>query len=126
MLSCTKLYGFPTLGALLCWVSLVLPGMLIALGCLPFWVEIRENTKVKRALKGVNAAAAGLMGGAVVVLWQTLIGGPGLEPTDANARVALTMLFFAWQFTLTSTKPYFVILLALILGGVRVLVENES
>jgi len=85
------LLGGP-MGALACWTTLMIPGFLLALGALPFWeIWIRNSPVIQTALFGLNAAAAGLMGGACVVLWQTLIG-------MSNLRVMLTIGMFGWQF----------------------------
>ena len=60
-------------GAATAWAAMMVPGILLSLAALPFWVEARDNSTVKRALKGVNACAAGLMGSAVLLLWQTVV-----------------------------------------------------
>ena len=125
-------------GALLCWSALMLPGVLIALGCLPWWTEaVAKNKRVRAALAGLNAAAAGLMAGAVLVLWQTLISGSGGGGTaggapigtaggsgaaedqkmQASGKAALVVVAFAMQ-EVFGMKPYQVVLTAVVAGVV--------
>ena len=112
MLNISAFFGalvFGAQGAFICWLCLVVPGVLIALGCMPFWDSLRTNEHVKAALKGVNAAAAGLMGGAVLVLWQTLAAG-------ATARVLLIVFSFA-LLEVGGVKAYVLICLAVAAGA---------
>jgi hypothetical protein len=44
--------AMPLLGTLCCWASLMLPGVFIVLGFLPYWEDINKNSSVKTALKG--------------------------------------------------------------------------
>ena len=47
----------------------------------PFWARLRHIQGFKSALKGVNAAAIGLVGAACVILWE------GAVDTAADAMV---------------------------------------
>jgi len=58
-------------GALIAWVGLFLPGLLLILASLPFWAELRASPHAKQVLRGVNAAASGLVGAATLVLAQS-------------------------------------------------------
>lgn len=49
------------LGGLLCLVSIFLPSFLLIVGIMPFWEEVRKNSRVRAALVGVNAAVVGLL-----------------------------------------------------------------
>eukprot|EP00397_Hematodinium_sp_SG-2012_P068379 GEMP01110697.1.p1 GENE.GEMP01110697.1~~GEMP01110697.1.p1 ORF type:complete len:178 (-),score=39.00 GEMP01110697.1:90-623(-) len=60
-------------GALTAWLALFTPGVLMQFGALPFWAIVRHNGKVRKVLTGVNAAAAGLMAAAVVIIWVTIV-----------------------------------------------------
>ncbi len=48
-------------GGLLCLVAVFLPSLLLVLGAMPFWHQLRANAVVRRALAGVNAAVVGLL-----------------------------------------------------------------
>lgn len=57
-------------GALVAWASLFLPGLLLILAALPFWVELQSSARMAAALRGVNAAASGLVVAAALILAQ--------------------------------------------------------
>jgi chromate transporter len=65
--------GLP--GALVAWVALFLPGELLILAFLPFWVKARKVAWFKCFLAGVNAAAIGLIVAACVQLYQQAVVG---------------------------------------------------
>lgn len=48
-------------GGVIALVAIFLPGMLLIIGTLPFWSELRANRAMQSALKGVNAAVVGLL-----------------------------------------------------------------
>ena len=113
--------GLGLLSSLLCWTALSVPAIFIVAGILPLWVRAMrgedgvdgestgDNARVRRAaLAGVNAAAAGLMGGAALVLWQTIIAG-------SDGRVALAVMLLGWQ-RVAGPKTPTVIMTALVLG----------
>jgi len=56
------------LGALVSWTALFLPGLLLIWTALPFWAQVQESAKASSALRGVNAAAAGLVIAATFIL----------------------------------------------------------
>lgn len=60
------------LGALL---ALFLPGLLLLIGLLPFWRQIREQREIQAALRGANAAVVGLLLAALIdPVWAHGIG----------------------------------------------------
>jgi chromate transporter len=63
------------LGAAACLAAIFLPGMLLMLGVLPWWHELRSRQSVRAALAGVNACAIGLIVTAAVVLGRHVIVG---------------------------------------------------
>lgn len=63
-------------GALLTGVALFFPGISLILGLLPFWEKIRQNSAIRSALSGVNAAATGLIVAGVWMLLRRAIVGP--------------------------------------------------
>ncbi|KAI8611973.1 chromate transporter-domain-containing protein [Chytriomyces sp. MP71] len=66
-------------GALLAWIGIFLPGLLIKAGILPIWRHYRDLKAMKRVFRGLNSVAVGLLVAAVFLLWQKAIavGGVG-------------------------------------------------
>lgn len=50
------------LAAAICLIAIFLPGLLLLLGALPFWSELREKPAMQAAMRGANAAVVGLLG----------------------------------------------------------------
>lgn len=63
--------GWPM--ALACWAAVMLPGVFMAIGALPFWAWCRRVRLIQDVLAGVNAATAGLMAAACVSLMLHLV-----------------------------------------------------
>lgn len=103
-------HGFS--GALLCWTAMILPGISMALGALPFYVKLRREDRVQRALKGVNAAAAGLMGSALLLLWQEFV---DLRTGSPVKRICLS-LFLTGSQQIFNVKAYWLVLIGVSLG----------
>ncbi|KAH8600982.1 chromate transporter-domain-containing protein [Bisporella sp. PMI_857] len=57
-------------GAILAYLGIFLPGLILCHGIMGVWSAIRGNRWVKSGLRGVNAAAVGLIYTAVYRLWQ--------------------------------------------------------
>ena len=68
-------------GALVAYVGLFGPGVILIFGMVPFWARLRHVRWFKCALNGVNATAIGLVGAACVILWE------GAVSTFADAMV---------------------------------------
>ncbi|SPO02299.1 related to chromate transport protein [Cephalotrichum gorgonifer] len=63
--------GYPSIvGAVVGYLGLFAPGLIIVHGTMGIWSSIRGLRGVKSAIRGVNAAAVGLMYTAVYRLWQ--------------------------------------------------------
>lgn len=104
---CGALHGGLS-GASMAWAAMTLPGITMALGALPFYAALRQQDTVQRALKGVNAAAAGLMGAALLLLWKTIVG-------TSSPRICLSLVFAGAQ-QIFGVKAYWLVLLGLALG----------
>lgn len=89
-------------GGLLAILAIFLPAFLLILGTLPFWDALRQNSKIKGALMGVNAAVVGILIAAFYnPIWTSSI----LAPIDfAFAAILFSMLFF-WKLS-----PWIVVL----------------
>jgi chromate transport protein ChrA len=66
-------------GAVLAMVGIFLPGITLAVGFQSLWRRLRKYPAVTSALRGVNAAAVGLVFTAVYRLWQIGFLTPGNE-----------------------------------------------
>jgi hypothetical protein len=77
----------PVLGALLGYIGIFAPGILLKLALLPLYKDWREYAIAKSALRGLNAAAVGLIYTAV---WQLFLGELGSCTTSGKASVDLT------------------------------------
>lgn len=75
-------------GALVAFLGLFGPGVILIFAAVPFWARLRHNAHFKAILKGLNATAIGLVGAACVILWESAI----LDAADAIVfSIALTM-----------------------------------
>eukprot|EP00977_Amphora_coffeiformis_P008944 scaffold2028_cov191-Amphora_coffeaeformis.AAC.9 len=75
-------------GALVAYLGLFGPGVILIFAMVPFWAALRHNATFKAILKGVNSTAIGLVGAACVILWESAIS----DSADAMVfSVALTM-----------------------------------
>ena len=64
------------LGALIAFLAMFLPGILIIFAVLPFWERARRHAMVGRLLTGVNATDIGLVVAAVFLLWERAVSSP--------------------------------------------------
>lgn len=76
-------------GALVAFLGLFGPGVMLIFGMVPFWARLRHVKWFKSSLNGVNAAAIGLVGAACVILWE------GAVTTFADAMVFMLALCLA-------------------------------
>jgi chromate transporter len=61
-------------GAILALVAIFLPGMLLVMGALPFWDELRRRPDLQAAMRGINAAVVGILAAALYSpLWSSAI-----------------------------------------------------
>ncbi|KAG0000421.1 hypothetical protein BGZ65_004389, partial [Modicella reniformis] len=69
--------GNGVVGAILCYLGIFFPGLVLKNAIIPFWQYVREHSAVKKVFRGVNACALGLVFSATWLLWvQTnLMGG---------------------------------------------------
>lgn len=63
--------GIP--GAIIGYVALNLPGMLLVFGVLPFWQQLRRIPNFKVLIAGISAAGLGLVYTACVQLWEASV-----------------------------------------------------
>ncbi|QRV82398.1 chromate ion transporter [Ceratobasidium sp. AG-Ba] len=92
----------PIVGAILAFIGIFFPGLTLALGFQSLWRLIRTNRFVSSILRGVNAAAVGLVFTAVHRLWEI-----GYVKADAAQGVPL------------GTEPWWVVVAACAYVGVE-------
>lgn len=63
-------------GAAIATVAMLSPGIIILLGVLPFWQQIRQDAAVRAFVRGVNSVAAGLILAGVWMLMKKALVGP--------------------------------------------------
>jgi chromate transporter len=81
-------------GAAIALVALLLPGMLLVYGTLPFWDAMRTRPAAQAAMRGTNAAVVGILGAALYnPVWTSAV----LTPRDFALAVAGFLLLTVWK-----------------------------
>mmetsp|Transcript_54928 Transcript_54928/g.133397 ORF Transcript_54928/g.133397 Transcript_54928/m.133397 type:complete len:525 (+) Transcript_54928:106-1680(+) len=96
-------------GALVAYVGLFGPGVILIFGIVPFWAKLRHNMTFRAILKGLNATAIGFVGAACVTLWESAIG------TASDAMIFAVALTLSVVF---SVQAPLVILIGGIMGAI--------
>jgi chromate transporter len=97
-------------GAAIALVALLLPGMLLVYGTLPFWDVMRTRPGAQAAMRGSNAAVVGILGAALYnPVWTSAV----LTPRDFALALAGFLLLTVWK-----APPWIVVVL---LAGAGVL-----
>jgi len=97
-------------GAALCLVAVFLPSFLLVIGALPFWDDLRRRPGAQSALRGVNAAVAGLL---LAALYNPVWTAGITSAADFALAAAAFLLLLMWQ-----TPPWLVVLLSALVIGV--------
>ena len=97
-------------GAALALIAIFAPGLLIVMGALPFWRELRARQGARAAMAGVNAAVVGLLASALYdPVWTSAVRGPADFAIAASGFAALIV----WR-----APPLVVVLLTAAAGAV--------
>jgi chromate transporter len=81
-------------GAALGLIAIFLPGMLVLVGCLPFWESFRTRPHARAAMRGVNAGVVGLLGAALYSpVWTSSVRAPG----DFAVALVSFVLLTVWR-----------------------------
>jgi chromate transporter len=81
-------------GAAIALVALLLPGMLLVYGMLPFWDAMRTHPAAQAAMRGTNAAVVGILGAALYnPVWTSAV----LTPRDFALALAGFLLLTVWK-----------------------------
>lgn len=81
-------------GAAIALVALLLPGMLLVYGMLPFWDALRTRPAAQAAMRGTNAAVVGILGAALYnPVWTSAV----LTPRDFALALTGFLLLTVWK-----------------------------
>ena len=81
-------------GAAIALVALLLPGMLLVYGMLPFWDAMRTRPAAQAAMRGTNAAVVGILGAALYnPVWTSAV----LTPRDFALALGGFLLLVVWK-----------------------------
>jgi chromate transporter len=81
-------------GATIALLALLLPGMLLVYGMLPFWDAMRVRPTAQAAMRGTNAAVVGILGAA---LYHPVWTGAVATPRDFALAVSGFLLLVVWK-----------------------------
>jgi chromate transporter len=95
-------------GAVLGLVGVFLPGMLILVGTLPFWVSLRSCTGAQAAMRGINAAVVGLL---CAALYNPLCTSSINTTADFSVALVGFVMLTVWR-----TPPVWVVILGALSG----------
>jgi chromate transporter len=95
-------------GAVIALVALLLPGMLLVYGMLPFWDAFRTRASAQAAMRGTNAAVVGILAAALYrPVWPSAV----LSITDFVLALSGFLLLVVWK------VPSWVVVLLLAAAG---------
>ncbi|QNR07091.1 chromate efflux transporter [Macrococcoides canis] len=99
---------FGVMGGIIGMIAIFLPAILLVVGTLPYFADIRSNRYIASALKGINAGVIGILGAAFInpILKHTII-----NPLDA---LFACLLFIMLQYG--KIAPWIVVTAGLIIG----------
>ena len=81
-------------GAAIALVALLLPGMLLVYGMLPFWDAMRTRPAAQAAMRGTNAAVVGILGAALYnPVWTSAV----MTPRDFALALGGFLLLTVWK-----------------------------
>jgi chromate transporter len=96
-------------GATLCLIAMFLPSVLLTIGPLPFWDDLRRRPWAQSTLRGVNAAVVGLL---LAALYDPVWTAGITKGSDFALAIAAFLLLFMWQ-----TPPWLVVVLSALAGA---------
>ena len=95
--------------AVLCLVAIFLPSFLLVIGVLPFWEDLRRESWMQSALRGINAAVVGLLLAALYnPVWTSGI----TSASDFAIGIAAFLALVMWN-----VPPWLVVMLCAVAAG---------
>jgi chromate transporter len=102
-------------GAVIALLGIFLPGVLVLMGTLPFWHELRARPAAQAAMRGINAAVVGLLGTALYnPVWTSAV----RNAEDFAIAVTGFVLLVVWR-----TPPLVVVVLSAAAGAGLVMIR---
>ena len=95
-------------GAMVCLVTIFLPGLLLVIGALPFWNALRTRPMAQAAMRGTHAAVVGIL---VVALYDPVWLSAVLTPRDFVGALVEFILLTVWY-----APPWSVVLVSVLVG----------
>src|ERR1700753_1989782 len=96
-------------GATIALIALLLPGLLLVYGMLPFWDSFRSRPMAQAAMRGTNAAVVGILGAALYnPVWTSAV----TTPRDFALALFGFLLLTVWK------VPSWVVVLLLACAGI--------
>jgi len=106
-------YGW--MGGMICLLAIFAPSFLLVTGVLPFWEQLRRNTRIRAALTGINAAVVGLLLGALYhPVWTSAIH----KPSDFGLGLMAFVALMYWRL-----PPWLVVLACAAAGWILGMVQ---
>jgi chromate transporter len=97
------------LGATIALVAIFLPGLLLLVGVLPFWDQLRANPTSRALFAGVNASVVGVLLAALYLpVWTSTV----LHPADFIFALACFTALAVWK-----APPWVIVIVAAMLGA---------
>lgn len=84
--------GLP--GALTALIAIFLPGFLLLLGVLPFWIGLQNQPSLRLAVQGMNAAVVGILG---ATFYAPVLTGTVATLADLTLALALLAALMHWR-----------------------------
>jgi chromate transporter len=95
-------------GAALGLIGIFLPGLLILIGTLPFWETFRARAGAQAAMRGINAAVVGILGGAFYdPVWTSSV----KTTEDFGVALVAFVLLIMWR-----APPLLVVVIGAVAG----------
>jgi chromate transporter len=97
------------LGAFIALLAIFLPGVLLVVGVLPFWNQLRSNETSRTLYAGVNASVVGIL---LAALYQPVWTSAVLKPADFVVALTAFVALTVWK------VPPWLVVIAAAAGGV--------
>ena len=97
------------LGAAIALLVIFLPGLLLVIGALPFWNQLRGSDKSRAVLAGINASVVGIL---LSALYQPVWTSTILKPADFGAALAAFLTLTVWK------APPWIVVVGAAAGGI--------
>jgi chromate transporter len=98
------------LGALIALLAIFLPGLLLIVGVLPFWNQLRSSTQTRALFAGVNASVVGIL---LAALYQPVWTSTVNHPADFAIVLAAFLALAVWK-----APPWSVVCAVATLGAI--------